>query len=374
MQKALLTLLLFFSFCFNYAQDKNTDIKAASIPEANCASVDALASYIKQNFTTDSARIRAIYVWITNHISYDVQRLKDMEKNPDMPVQTVANVLATRTTVCQGYSDLFVALCRGAGINAAMVCGYTKNQGKVDPISHAWAAAELGGEWYLFDPTWGAGYVKDDRFVRAFNNSFYKVPPAKLILDHMPFDPMYQFLSYPITNKEFINGTTPASQVVFNYRDSVKQYVQLSSLQQMATELRRLEAAGIQNDLLLRRQTYLKKSLQSFNSRDAFEEGNKAFTGAADLFKEYIGHKNKQFSGIGDNDLRQLVDNIEQNIKLSRSLFLQAVPKTDAQRQARSGNIASADRFWTDLNKEKQFVQQYLATDVAARKQLFMRR
>jgi hypothetical protein len=374
MQKALLTLLLFFSFCFNYAQDKNTDNKAASIPEANCASVDALASYIKQNFTTDSARIRAIYVWITNHISYDVQRLKDVEKNPDMPVQTVANVLATRTAVCQGYSDLFVALCRGAGINAAMVCGYTKNQGKVDPISHAWAAAELGGEWYLFDPTWGAGYVRDDRFVRAFNNSFYKVPPAKLILDHMPFDPMYQFLSYPITNKEFINGTTPGNQVVFNYKDSVKQYVQLSSLQQMATELRRLEAAGIQNDLLLRRQTYLKKSLQSFTSRDAFEEGNKAFTSAADLFKEYIGHKNKQFTGIADNDLRQMVDNIEQNIKLSRSLYLQAVAKTDAQRQARSGNIANADRFWTDLNKEKQFVQQYLATDVAARKQLFMRR
>lgn len=359
----------------NYAQTKNVDADAASIPEVNCTSVDALASYIKQHFSTDTDRVRAIYVWVANHISYDVKRFNDRDKNPDAPPQTVADVLSTHSAVCQGYSDLFVALCKALGINAIQVSGYTKNQGKVNIISHAWAAVELDGKWYFFDPTWGAGYVTDDdKFVKHFNNTFYKILPEKFIADHMPFDPMYEFLSYPLTNKEFIEGKPASTRTAFHYADTLKQHLQLSVAQQKAAELRRLEAAGIQIDLLLKQQQFLKKSLNAFGSNDAFDEGGKAFNTAMDLYKEYIDHKNKQFNTIGDNELKQLMESIEVNVKLSRSLMLQAVVKTDGQRQARATNVSNLDRFWPQLMKEKQFVQQYLSTEAPARKQLFMKR
>ena len=360
------------SFC----QNKNIDAEATSIPETNCASVDALAAYIKHNFATDTARMRAIYVWIANHISYDVKRLLDREKNPDMPPQTVADVLVTRTAVCQGYSDLFVALCKAVDLNAMEVSGYTKFQGKVNIISHAWVAAQLEGQWYLFDPTWGAGYVTDNnRFTRRFNNSFYRVQPEKFIVDHMPFDPLYQFLSYPLTNKEFIDARTPSTKVIFSYNDTLRQHQQLSSQQQMAAELRRMEAAGVQIDLLLKRQQFLKKVLQSSSSSDAFEEGGKAFNSAMDLYKQYIGYKNNHFGNLSDNELKQMIDNMESNLKRSRSLLLEAVPKTEGQRQARTNNVSMIDRFWPQLTKEKQFVQQYLSmADASARNQLFMKR
>jgi hypothetical protein len=94
-----------------------------------------------------------------------------------------------------------------------------------------------------------------------------------------------------------------------------------------------------------------------------------------DLYKQYIGHKNNQFSNLSDNELKQMIDNMEANLKLSRSLFLEAVPKTDGQRQARANNVTTIDRFWPQLIKEKQFVQQYLAIkDASTRKQLFMKR
>ena len=280
MMKILITLFLLctleqISFC----QNKNIDAEATSIPETNCTSVDALAAYIKQNFATDTARIRVIYVWIAYHISYDVKRLHDMDKTPDMPPQTVGDVLASRSAVCQGYSDLFVALCKAVGINAIEVGGYTKFAGKVNIISHAWVGAGLGGQWYLFDPTWGAGYIGDDnRFTKKFNNVFYKVQPEKFITDHMPFDPLYQFLSYPLTNKEFIDAKPSSAKVEFHYSDTLKQHMQLSPPQQAAAELRRMEAAGVQIDLVLKRQQYLKKVLQSSSSSDAFEEGGKAFS------------------------------------------------------------------------------------------------
>lgn len=366
-------LLLCAAYQNNYAQNKDIDTKAVSIPEANCTSVDALSSYIKQNFTGDSARVRAVYVWITHHISYDLARLKAKEKNPDLPPQTVAEVLSTRSAVCQGYSELFVALCKAMGINATLVSGYTKFQGKVNPISHAWTAVELNGEWQLFDPTWGAGYVRDDRFYKAFNNSFYRVSPSTLIADHMPFDPMYQFLTHPLSNKEFIEGKPAASQALFQYKDTLKQHSQLPAAQQMAAELRRMEAAGIQIDLLQERRTYLKNNLQGNASKDAFDEGGKAYMAAMNMYKGYIGHKNQQFSNISDEELKKMMESMEQSIKLSRSLLLEAVPKTDQQRQARSNNVTNIDRFWVQLNKEKQFVQTYIATDQSARKQLFYR-
>ena len=86
-------------------------------------------------------------------------------------------------------------------------------------------------------------------------------------------------------------------------------------------------------------------------------------------------YKNNQFSSLADNDLKQMIDNIESNLKRSRSLLLEAVTKTEGQRQAKANNISMIDRFWPQLTKEKQFVQQYLyMTDVSARRQLFMKR
>jgi hypothetical protein len=367
-------LLSGFLLSESMAQEKDPDLKAASISDANTASVDALGTYIKQNFNSDSARLRAIYVWITNHINYDVPRLLARENNPNSPPQPIEEVLSTRNAVCQGYSDLFVALCQRADINAIVVNGYTKFQGKISPVGHAWVAASLNGEWWLFDPTWGAGYVRNDRFVKRFSNDFYKVPPSKLIADHMPFDPMYQFLSYPLSPGEFRDGKQTSNQTLFQFKDSLSQHVHLSKAQQMSAELRRLEAAGIQNDMLRKRALYLKNSLESFSSKDAFEEGSRAFKSTLALYKDYMGEKSKQFSAISDNDLRTMVDSMFYYLRLSRSMLSEAIPKTDAQRQAKAGNMSNIDRLGGQLTKEKQFVDQYLAADLAGRKQLFGRR
>ena len=374
MIKIIFTCLLLCTIHQNSYSQKNPDVNAASISNSNTGSVDALASYIKENFTTDTARIRAIYTWITHNINYDIAGFLARENNPGGPPQTVADVLHSRKAVCQGYSHLFSSLCKEVGINAYTISGYTKLQGKVSQIPHAWVAASLGGDWYLFDPTWGAGYVKDEKYIRRFNNAFYSVTPANFIADHMPFDPMNQFLSYPLTHKEFIDGTIASNKTLFNYRDTLKQYNELSIVQQHAAELRRLEAAGIQNDLLRKRQVYLKTNLQSFASSNSYTEGAKVFKSVVAVYNVYVAHKNKKFSTIGDNDLRQMVDSMEHNIKLSRSLVSETIAKTDEQRQAKTNTLANMDRFWSQFDKEKQFVKQYFVADQESRKQLFMKR
>ena len=256
-----------------------------------------------------------------------------------------------------------------------MVGGYTKKGGVVGTLPHAWVAAELAGNWYLFDPTWGSGYIRNYQFVRSFNNSFYKILPTDMIKDHMPFDPMYQFLNYTVTNNEFIEGQTNINKTkpFFNYSDTLKHYALLSETEKVRDEARRLQANGIQNDLILERFNHLKNGVQSNASKDKYEEAGIAFNQATALFKEYIEHKNKQFTTIEDKDLQQMMDSISYQANLSRSLLVAVVPKNDAQRQILTNTYHNLEKFQSRVISEKDFIARYLNTDKAYRRQLFAR-
>jgi len=358
-----------------YAQDDNITAKAAAIPEANSTSVDELSTYIKEHFVSDTARLRAIYVWVGSHVNYDIDRMKAVMNKLQKPPQTVPDVLKSRSAVCQGYADLFTALCRNVGINATVVSGYVKLYGKIMSIGHAWVAAELNGEWFLFDPTWSAGYLDNNQhFVKHFNNAFYKIQPKDFIADHMPFDPLYQFLANPINNRQFIDGKVPETKLPFNYKDSLIQYNKLSSFEQMVAQLRRLENAGIENDLLEEQRKYLKINLQSQLSNNSVQEAGNQYSAAVNLLNKYYGFKNKQFASIGDNDLLQAVDSMKHYIKLARSLMSATVTQNEEQQAAKRNNLAGMDQYWTALMLEERFVQQYIITDKARRIELFMKR
>ncbi|RYF91537.1 MAG: hypothetical protein EOO03_01125 [Chitinophagaceae bacterium] len=370
--KIILILLLFCSTVPVHAQSQ-IDSKALAIPKEHCHSVDALSKYIKENFAGGEERLRAIYVWVTDNISYDVAAFLSRDETPKTAAPSAQDILTKRSGVCQGYTDLFTALCKAVDINVLRIPGYTKYHKEIAGSAHAWVAAELDGVWYLLDPTWGAGYVNNNRFTKRFNNEFYKMAPEKFIERHMPFDPIHQMLAYPITNQEFIDGKPVANTNSFNYKDSIKFHYQLSPPMQTAAELRRLQAAGLQHKLLQDRSIFLRNKMQSVDSRNSFEEGLVAYRKAVDLYKALTAHRKTQFASIADNDLKQAVDSIEFHIKNSRALIAETVAKTDAQWKAKTGQTASIDKLWTALIQQKDFIAKYIATDKEKRKFLFMR-
>ncbi len=367
-------MLVIVVFVQNITAQVNTGSStAAAIPDPNTKSVALFTTYLNKEFTTDSARINAIYQWIANNVHYDIRRLQSIRDKTQPGPQAVADVLKTRSAVCQGYADLFVALCNGVGIPATVISGYTKIGGLVSPIGHAWTAARLDGNWYLFDPTWGAGYVQDNKFTKAYNAKFFKMRPEEMIRDHMPFDPMYQFLSKPLNNREFIGGAAPEhSGPLFSYKDSLIAYESLSQPEKWAAELRRLSSAGIQNDLLAERQRYLEQALQSTISKTRVDEGGEAYARSMELYKAYIGHKNKLFKTAEAKELEQMLEQILANMRTARALLLQAVPKTAEQREAIAANAKNIDQFRQIVVKEQEFVKQYINTDPAKRTSLFM--
>jgi hypothetical protein len=98
MPKTLLTFLLLFFITSNIFSQLHTsrDALALKIPEANIYTTTGISDYIKQNFSTDTDRIRAIYVWITNNIGYDVAKLQARHSNTEVTHQTINDVLKTR--------------------------------------------------------------------------------------------------------------------------------------------------------------------------------------------------------------------------------------------------------------------------------------
>ncbi|HEX8333365.1 MAG TPA: transglutaminase domain-containing protein, partial [Segetibacter sp.] len=208
MKKSLVTTTIFLLFTYiGYCQLLTPQDKLAlQIPQQQTYSTTGISSYVKNNFASDSERVRALFVWVANNINYDVEkvRLKKVQERT-----TVEDVLKTRMAICQGYAELLIALNKECNINSILVSGYTKQQnGSISELPHAWVAAEVNNNWYLFDPTWAAGTVKDFQFTRMFSNRFYKKLPDEMIKDHMPFDPMYQFLNYTLLYDEFNKGNT----------------------------------------------------------------------------------------------------------------------------------------------------------------------
>jgi hypothetical protein len=373
MRQVLFFFLILFCSQLQTMAQQTEAIPANPIPDTYTVSVENMSTYIRQNFGSDTARIRAIYDWVTTHISYDVARFLARNNGPATQPPAAAEVLQARTAVCQGYAELFVALCKGAGIEAMSIGGYSKQQGKVSEVGHAWVAALLDNEWYLFDPTWGAGIVRNERFVKRYTNRFYKVPPAKFIEDHMPCDPMLQLLNHPLSPDEFSEGKPAGTRILFNYNDSIRIFRQLSPLAQAGAELRRMELAGVSNKLLQERETYLKNTINAAASKDAFTEAQAAYQYSYDLYKTFMASKRNQFAGLKDTEVRSSIDSIEFYIKKSRSVLQEANPKTDAQRSSKTRFTTALDQFWTEVVKQKDFVSRWLATDKEKRKQLFMR-
>lgn len=373
----LLLLVLFLCHPVLFSQQPTSiDQLALKIPETTATTTAGISAYIKDNFKTDTERIRAIFVWVAGNINYDVDRL--LGKGNPIGRQPVEDVVKTRKAVCGGYADLFKELCNQCSIRSMVIGGYVKQKGVVvGSMAHAWNAVELDHSWYLFDPTWAAGYVNGNKFTKRFSETYYKLTPADMIKDHMPFDPMYQFMSYPLSNREFAQGAADAGRkkTLFNFTDSLKQYDQMADKDRVTHELGRIQSIGIENDLIKGWIDYLTRRNEAYNSKNDYEQAVDLYNRATLFFNQYIGSKNKQFTNVQeDNDVVRMLDSTTYYARTAWSTLGTVKAKDEANRQALSSAYRAIEQLQNQVNKEKGFVETYIRTDKASRMRLFMRR
>lgn len=199
------------------------DRHALAAPAGVERGIPELARYLIQPAANDTEKVRALCRWIADRINYDrdlmerTSRAYAAGRFPPEAVKLVEaeNVLKQRKTVCEGYANLFVSLCKQAGVEAVRIGGVSRLTG----LSHTWNAVKLNGQWRLLDVTgMAAGDPKPGKRIQEF---YYLTPPDQLIFFNFPADPKWQLLQEPISKREF-QQTPAVNALLFQFGVSAK--------------------------------------------------------------------------------------------------------------------------------------------------------
>ena len=90
-----------------------------------------------------SEKLRAAHNWLVENFTYDTVSRDDKSRRLS---QDALNVLSVKKGVCEGYTNLFIALERYMGIEGCTIPSAQMN--------HAWNNTIFNGKWYLVDVTW----------------------------------------------------------------------------------------------------------------------------------------------------------------------------------------------------------------------------
>ena len=173
-----------------------------------------LAAEISAGCTNDYDKIKAIYGWICSHIEYDTS----------YKIRTADECLKKQKGVCQAYCELFFLLAKAVGVRVEIIEGKAKDQtGYVNPNGHGWLFAYTReNHGILMDPTWGAGSVEGDNFIRDENCwQWFNVTPEWMILSHFPDKTSCQLLDKPMSEKEFL-AMEPVKPIWMEYGLNLK--------------------------------------------------------------------------------------------------------------------------------------------------------
>ncbi len=331
-----------------------------AVPDLATRSTQILANYLHKELPVTTDFVRGAFLWIAKTISYDIQL---QSKKYTSTQALIDYTIQSRRAICQGYAEVLNDLCHKAGIQSYVINGYTKQSGSVDTTSgHAWVTVLIDNEWRFFDPTWGSGYLQNGKYYQQINEQYYSATPTFFIKDHMPFDPLWQFLEYPLTYQAFSEHKLlpiPIEKTFFNYKDSLKRYEQQSESGQLRDIIYRIEHNGIPNALILQQVGFHKYNLQI----NHYNEAKDLYNAGIAKFNTYIDFKNHMFRPkIEDKSIQQMITEI--NLKISESKWLASLAFDKANDF--NDTVIILNNLLEEVNNrlqaEQQFLTQYVKT------------
>ena len=242
----------------NHAKDAPADV---------ASNAGILSMYLARPAINDEEKVRSIYTWINENISYDMLQYIELKKTgyKSLPkslrgfknyiayhkmhfllstkwrslnyYKQADVVLKRKQAICQGYASLFKSLCNMQNIPCEIIGGYAKGYGydvgdKFYESNHEWVAVFVAGKWQLLDPTWKT-YISD---------------PAEFAFTHLPADPLWQLLPETMSMEIFESDSTQIAAFLqgnFDYKaqQNVKTLENYCRLSNLGKELKTAENA-----------------------------------------------------------------------------------------------------------------------------------
>jgi hypothetical protein len=375
----ILTIQTLFAQKITVNEFSGIDKKALQLPDSLTKKTEDIAGYITANFLTDTEKSRAIFIWIASNIQYDIDNMFAInfyEKKEDK----ISKPLLTRKGICENYASLFTDICVKSGLKSFVIEGYTKQNGSSDNIPHAWSVALIDSSWFLFDPTWGSGYVSGGKFYRKINNEYFKAKPSSFIKSHFPFDYLWQFLNYPVSNQEFLEGKTQPdkSKPYFNFNDSILAFEKQSYIDQIISSVYRIEKNGIRNSLIFDRLKHLKLEIENDRQTkivDLYNAAVASYNDGVNEFNNFINYRNKQFTPQKtDPEIQNMIDAADNKLNEAKKKLGQ-ISNPDANISNMIKQLTkSLDDVSTNIAEQKDWLKTYFSKGKSGRKSMFFER
>jgi len=363
--KRIISLILIIGFSLTLKAQKSrkfshVDRIMHQIPDSSSQSTQSIANYINTEFETQKEKARAVFFWIAGNIYYDCD---DMFSYSNLESD---EILKTRKGVCRDFTKLYSDIANKVGVKTHVVTGYTRKLKLVNYNMHAWCASMVDSTWYLIDPTWGSGSIKNYHYVKEINNEYFMMRPERFIKTHIPFDPLWQFSNYPITKREFHESKSKSyhREMFFNFVDTLKKYENQAAIEKLTNTCIRIKGNGIASYLDYDNLYHLKSKLQK--SYDRINEENyalasKYYNEGIFLLNKYVDYQNKYYLPYeSDLEIKQMLDNIEISFNLSLSQ-LKIVKKSSSILIINIDHLyRSIEAVINNLNNKKEELDKYL--------------
>ena len=188
---------------------KSVDEYVQKLGRLDSMNMGTISSLVSKPFTDKIDKLRAIYYWIANNISYDCKAARTGNTQKNSP----AEVLLYRKAVGIGFASLFQDMSSSANIRCLTADGFVKTgveqiaETKAE-INHSWAVVQLGQSpdtWYYIDPAWGSGTTDADMkvFTKSFNGTYFFADKTIFNLQHYPDNEAWKLGSAPKNKKDF---------------------------------------------------------------------------------------------------------------------------------------------------------------------------
>jgi hypothetical protein len=371
MKFSLLSLFLLFKALVTNSQDINEyqaiDKIVMEIPYSQTNTTDDIASYINNHFDAENKKIRAAYAWVGANIKYNKDSVYRVILNEDRE-KKVTYALKRRSGVCENFAAIFSDICTKCGIKSFVIEGYTRQDGFVNKSGHVWCGAFINNNWFLYDPTWDASLVNTGMLINHVRSDYFQISPADFIQTHMPYDPLFQFLNYPISYKEFSNdNTAPVNhKIYFNYEDSIAVYEKQNSLEQYNASILRIESTGAPVSFIDTKMKQLKMEKEVIyqdKDVDLYNGAVSDYKEAMTDFKTFINYRNNQFLPAKSNDeIEAMLKMVEKKI-VSAKIKLNEVDSSKATLVLNTGDV---EKILEDLSahvtEQRDFVKNYFSS------------
>lgn len=168
--------------------------------------IGKLTAKVVKGSCNDTDKAYGIYRWISSTIAYDTERFYDRTYE----TLTAEQVLDSGKSVCEGFSALYDAMAKQAGLQTKIARGRVKTmdngeESLPDEANHQWNMVYLEGRWHFVDTTWGAGYSDRSKgFVRNTSDRYFLMDPYLHSITHWDFEDNFGMQrSLGLTYEEF---------------------------------------------------------------------------------------------------------------------------------------------------------------------------